>query len=131
MNLFARDDTTTRARARWARSIARLLEDLDRRQPLMRSARPLYRRDVAAACAHPLTEIRWVLVDGTATVRPEAMRRLRAFLTDGTRSPLYRDDPERAQRAAHELAAAFVVSAHSAASLPAEAPEDARVPVHA
>ena len=72
-----------------------------------------------------------MLLDGTATVRPEAMRRLRVFLTDGARSPLYRDDPARAHRAAHELAVAFVVPAHAAADKPAEVPQDARVPVHA
>jgi hypothetical protein len=131
MKLFARDDTTTRARAIWARSIARLLEELERPQPLMRVARPLYRRDVAVACAHSLIEIQWVLRDEAATVRPEAMRRLRAFLTDGARSPLYRDDPEHALRVAHELAVAFVVPARADVNLPTPVTQDARVPVHA
>jgi hypothetical protein len=97
----------------WAKSIGRLLDELARPQPPLRSARGLYRLDVAAACAHSLTEIRWVLIDETAAVQPEAMRRLRAFLTDGARSPFYREDAERARRAARELAVAFVVPAHA------------------
>ena len=79
----------------------------------------LYRRDVAAACAHSLAEIRRVLVDEGATVGPEAMRRLREFLTDGARSPLYRDDVEQARRTAAELAVAFVVPAHAHRAKPA------------
>jgi hypothetical protein len=111
MNLVLRNDTTPRARATWAKSIQRLIADVDRPQPLLRSMRPLYRRDVAAACVPALTEIRWVLAGAAAFVRPEAMARLRAFMTDGTRSPLYRDEPEVARRVAHELASAFVVPA--------------------
>jgi RecB family exonuclease len=115
MNSFNRDDTTPRARARWAASIERLLVELERPEPLMRGARRLYRRDVAAASAHSLIEIRWVLVDESARVRPEAMRRLREFLSDGAQSPLYGDSPEQARRTAREIAVAFVVpaAAHS------------------
>jgi hypothetical protein len=134
MKLFTHDDTTPRARALWARSIARLLDEIDRPQPRMRSARPLYRRDVAAACTHSLTEIRWVLVDETAAVRPEAMRRLRTFLTDGAGSPLYHGDPEQARRTAHELAAAFVIPAHAPVAATASASASKRAsqaPVHA
>ena len=126
MKLFARDDTTPRARAMWARSIARLLQDIHRPQSPLRGRR-LYRRDVAAACVRSLTEIRWVLVDDTATVTPETMRRLRAFLTDGAGSPLYRDDPARTRQRARELAIAFVVPAHA----PAHAVQAEREPVHA
>jgi hypothetical protein len=111
MNMFTRNDTTPRARETWAKSIARLLAELERPEPLLRGFRRLYRRDVAAACASSLNEIRWVLVDEAVAVRPEAMARLRAFLTDGAGSPLYRDDAERARRAAREIAAAFVVPA--------------------
>ncbi len=121
MPRFSRDDTTPRARATWAKSIDRLLDDLDRPPPRWQSARRLYRRDVAAACVHSLTEIRWVLIDDTAVVRPEAMRRLRTFLTDGACSPFYRDDPEPARRTAHELAIAFVVPAHAHPVKPEEA----------
>jgi hypothetical protein len=117
MHLFTRDETTRQARARWARSIDRLLAELERPEPLLRSARRLYRRDVAAACANSLIEIQWVLVDQAANVRPEEMRSLRSFLTDGAGSPLYRDDAERAGHLAHELAVAFTVPA------PARAPE--------
>jgi hypothetical protein len=134
MKLFApRDDTTPTARAMWGKSIARLLDEIDRPQSLMRSTRRLYRRDVAAACTHSLIEIRWVLIDDTATVRPEAMRRLREFLTDGASSPLYRDDPEQARRVARELAAAFVVPAHADTRLPSSVAPVApatRVPAH-
>jgi hypothetical protein len=107
MHFFTRDDTTARARVMWARSIARLVQELERPESLLRAATRLYRRDVAAACAPSLNEIRWVLVDDAAAVRPEAMRRLRAFMTDGARSPLYRDEPEHARRTARELAVAF------------------------
>ena len=86
MNLFHHNDMTPRARATRARSIEHLLRDIDRPQPILRSARPLYRRNVAAACVPALTEIRWVLVDDEAFVRPEAMSWLHAFLTDGSRS---------------------------------------------
>lgn len=130
MKMFERDDTTARARAMWARSIEGLLRELERQQPLMRSARRLYRRDVAAASAHSLTEIRWVLIDHTAIVRPEAMRRLREFLTDGARSPLYRDDAEHARQVAHELAVAFVVPAGTRATKATPADElERRVPI--
>jgi hypothetical protein len=109
-------DTTPRARATWAKSIEHLIGEIGRPQPLLRSMRPLYRRDVAAACVPALTEIRWVLVDDTAFVRPEAMARLRGFMTDGGRSPLFRDDPDGARRAARELASAFVIPAGSHAT---------------
>jgi hypothetical protein len=132
MKLFARDDTTTRARAIWATSIARLLDEIDRPLPLMRIGRPLYRRDVAAACAHSLLEIRWVLIDETATIHPEAMQRLRELLTDGARSPLYRDDPAYARQVAHELAVAFVVPAHAHVTASVSEPvRAARAPMHA
>jgi hypothetical protein len=116
MNRFNRDNTTARARARRAGAIERLLDEIERPVPLMRSHRRLHRRDVAAAAAPSLTEIRWVLVDESATVRPEAMRRLEEFLTDGTRSPLYRESPEQARRAAREISAAFVVPARARAT---------------
>jgi hypothetical protein len=116
MKLFSRDDTTPRARAMWARSIDRLLAEVGRAPSPLRTVRRLYRRDVALASAPALLEIEEVLLDPTAAVRPEAMRRLRAFLTDGGRSRLYRDDPEAARRAAREIAAAFVVPAHAARS---------------
>jgi hypothetical protein len=91
----------------WARSIARLVQELERPESLLVAATRLHRRDVAAACAPSLNEIRSVLVDDAAAVRPEVMRRLRAFMTDGARSPLFRDEPEHARRTARELAVAF------------------------
>lgn len=130
MKLFHHNDSTPRARASWARSIESLIRDIDRPQPLLRSMRPIYRRDVAAAAVPALTEIRWVLVDEQAIVRPEAMARLREFLTDGSRSPLYHDDPEAARRLAHELASAFVVPASSYATKAAQ-DHEVREPVAA
>lgn len=126
MNLFVRNDTTPRARASWSKSIGRQLGEIDRPQPLLRSMRPLYRRDVAIACAPALTEIRWVLDDSSAPVRPEAMRRLRDFLTDGARSPLYRNDPEVARRVAHEIASAFVVPGATRDATPSQTAEAER-----
>ena len=113
MKLFHHNDVAPRSCATWARSIEHLIRDIERPQPLLRSMRPLYRRSVAAAAVPALTEIRWVLVDDEASVTPEAMYRLREFLTDGGRSPLFGYDPEAARRAAHELASAFVVPAAS------------------
>jgi hypothetical protein len=52
-----------------------------------------------------------VLVDASATVRPEAMRRLRELLTDGVRAPLYGDGSELARGTARALAIAFVLQA--------------------
>ena len=130
MKLFHHDDTTLRARTTWARSIEHLIREIDRPQPLLRSMRPIYRRNVAAAAVPALTEIRWVLVDDQATVKPEAMARLREFLTDGSRSPLYHDDPEAPRRVAHELASAFVVPAASHATKTAR-DHEVREPVSA
>ena len=123
MKRFTRDDTTPRARTRWARSIEHLIADADRRERYHPYARPIYRKDVVRACAPALTEIRWVLVEQETTVRPEAMARLRQFLTDGAASPLHRDDALAARRAAHEIASAFVVPA--AVHVPAPAREHA------
>ena len=78
--------------------------------------RSIFRRDVVRACAPSLLEIRILLVDPSAEVRPEAMRRLRDFITDGSRSPLIRGEPEAARRVAEELAIAFTPNAHSGAT---------------
>jgi hypothetical protein len=121
LNLFVRNDTTARARANWAKAIGTLLNEIDRPQPRLRSLHPLYRRDVLFACAPALTEIRWVLEDSAAPVRPEAMRRLRDFLTDGASSPFYGDDPLVAGRVGHEIARAFVVPAATRDATPSHA----------
>jgi hypothetical protein len=110
--LFSRDPTTPRARVRWAKSIAKLADELRKPPSPIRGVRRLYRPEVAAACTPELIEIESVLRDPTARVRPEAMRRLRDFLTDAG-SPLYRDAPDAAHRTAREIAAAFVVPAHA------------------
>jgi hypothetical protein len=110
--LFSRDPTTLRARARWAKSIAKLADELRKPQSPIRGVRRLYRPEVAAACTPELIEIESVLRDPTARVRPEAMRRLQDFLTDAG-SPLYRDRPDAANRTARELVSAFVVPAHA------------------
>jgi hypothetical protein len=108
---FNHNDMTPRARARWARSIDGLLAESERRPAPLRSMRSIFRRDVVRPCAPSLLEIRGVLVDPSAEVRPEAMRRLRDFITDGTRSPLVRGELEPARRVAHELALMFVTDA--------------------
>jgi hypothetical protein len=113
---FTHNDMTPRARASWARSIDGLLADADKRQPLLRSMRSIFRPAVVRACAPSLREIRTVLVDPTAAVRPETMRRLREFITDGSRSPLVRGELEPARRTAEELAIAFTLNAHTAAT---------------
>jgi hypothetical protein len=119
---FTHNDTTPRARASWARSIDGLLADADRRQPLLRSMRSIFRPAVVRACAPSLLEIRSVLVDPSADVRPETMRRLRDLITDGSRSPLIRGELEPARRVAAELAVAFAVNAHSGATHTETAP---------
>ena len=109
--LITHDVTAMRERTRWGRSIERLLGDAERRQGLIRAARPLVEARVVAACAPALAEIRDVLVDPDATVTPQAMHRLRTFLTDGASSPLYGEDPEAARQTSRHLAVAFVVPA--------------------
>jgi hypothetical protein len=126
---FNHNDTTPRARASWARSIDSLLADADRRQPLLRSMRSIFRPAVVRACAPSLLEIRSILVDPSAEVRPEAMRRLRDFITDGSRSPLIRGELEAARRVAEELAIAFTLNAHSGAA-PASPPTTVEERVH-
>ncbi len=113
---FDHNDTTPRARVSWARSIDGLLADAGRRPPRLRSMRGIFRPDVVQACAPSLLEIREVLADPSAEVRPEAMRRLRDYITDGTRSPLVRGELEAARRFARELAIAFALVAHSGAA---------------
>jgi hypothetical protein len=119
---FNHNDTTPRARARWARSIDGLLAESERRPSPLRS---IFRRDVVRACAPSLLEVRGVLVDPAAEVRPEAMRRLRDFITDGTRSPLIRGELEPARRVAHEPALTFVTDAESGSTpaAPSSTPE--------
>jgi hypothetical protein len=54
-----------------------------------------------------LAKIRAVLADRSRDVEAGPMRRLRAFLADAARSPLYGYDLEQARQAAHELELAF------------------------
>jgi hypothetical protein len=98
-------------RATWAETIGSLLEETEKPQPLIRGIRLVYRRDVALACADSLAEIRGALVDRSVDVGPVPMRRLRAFLADAARSPLYGYDREQARRSARELELAFCVRA--------------------
>jgi hypothetical protein len=98
-------------RAIWAATIGTLLEEIGRPQPLIQSILLSYRRDVALACAGSLAEIRGVLVDRSVDVAPGPMRRLRAFLADAARSPLYGYDVEQARQTAHQLELAFCVRA--------------------
>jgi hypothetical protein len=105
------EEVAPELRATWAETIATLLEELEQPQPLIRSIRLLYRRDVAQACAGSLLRIRTVLVDRSLDVEPGPMRRLRAFLAGAARSPLYGYDVEQARQAASELDLAFCLQA--------------------
>jgi hypothetical protein len=98
-------------RATWTETIGTLLEEIGQPQPLIRSIRLPYRRDVALACAGSLAKICAVLVDRSVDVGPGPMRRLRAFLADAARSPLYGYDLEQARQTAHELELAFCMRA--------------------
>jgi hypothetical protein len=98
-------------RSTWAEAIGTLLEEIEQPQPLIRSIRLLYRPDIALACAGSLAKIRAVLVDCSVAVAPGPMRRLRAFLADAARSPLYGYDLEQARQSAHELELAFCLNA--------------------
>ena len=97
------DDTTPEMRASWASSIAMLLEEIEQPQPLVRSLRCGYRKDVARACAPALIAIHDLLDDTSARVTADAMWLLREFLCDRAHSPLYGYDLEHARLHASEL----------------------------
>ena len=70
--------------------------------------RPLMRPDVVWSCVPALHMIKQVLADPPARVAPNAIKKLRALLTDGASSPLFRDDPDAARLVVEELAEVFV-----------------------
>jgi hypothetical protein len=90
-------------RLMWVASIDRTLEAAC----TPAAGRSMLRADVVWSCVPALHRIKEVLADPARTVAPQAIRRLRAFLTDGASSPLFRDDPEAARQAVEALAVAF------------------------
>ncbi len=92
-------------RLMWVASIDRTLEAACTEQGSYRS---LIRPDVVWSCVPALHAIKEVLADPARYVAPKAIQKLRAFLTDGATSPLFRADPDAARLAVEELAEVFV-----------------------
>ena len=92
-------------RLMWVASIDRTLEAACAEQG---SHRSLIRADVVWSCVPALHAIKGVLADPARHVGPNAIKELRAFLTDGASSPLFRDDPDAARVVVEELAEVFV-----------------------
>jgi hypothetical protein len=91
-------------RLMWVASIDRTLEACA--EPT--SQRSLIRPEVVWSCVPALHAIKGVLADPARHVGPNAIKELRAFLTDGASSPLFRDDPDAARVVVEELAEVFV-----------------------
>ena len=91
-------------RLMWVASIDRTLEACA--EPT--SQRSLIRPEVVWSCVPALHAIKGVLADPARQVGPAAIKKLRAFLTDGASSPLFRDDPDAARIVVEELADVFV-----------------------
>lgn len=114
MKLIQRDLTSPRRRRRDAACLDRLIQDAHTEPRRIPQLNPMVEPAVALACVEPFEEIREILVDVERTrISEDAVRRLETFLTDGSRSALYRHDAGAARRAAAELAAAFRWSAAS------------------
>lgn len=103
-----------RRRRAWARSIHRLLETVSRCAPSWwqyphpyRDYPPLIRRQVIWACRPALLAIAGVLGDQQQPVSAAALRQLKTFLCQPSRSPLFGDDPGTARRAAQQLQYSF------------------------
>ena len=94
-------------RLMWVTSIDRTLEAACAR-PESTGPRPLMRPEVVWSCVPALHVIKQVLADPARDIAPMAIRRLRALLTDGASSPLFRTDPDAAREAVEQLAVAFV-----------------------
>jgi hypothetical protein len=92
-------------RLMWVASIDRTLEAACAEQG---SHRSLIRADVVWSCVPALHTIKEVLADPARHVAPNAIKKLRAFLTDGASSPLFRNDPDAARIVVEELAEVFV-----------------------
>jgi len=91
-------------RLMWVASIDRTLEACA--EPA--SQRSLIRPEVVWSCVPALHAIKGVLADPARQVTPNAIKELRAFLTDGASSPLFRDDPDAARIVVEVLAGVFV-----------------------
>jgi hypothetical protein len=94
-------------RLMWVASIDRTLESACARTG-QAGPRPLMRPEVVWSCVPALHVIKQVLADPARRVAPAAIRRLRALLTDGSSSPLFREDADAAREAVEELATVFV-----------------------
>ena len=94
-------------RLMWVASIDRTLESACARADGT-GVRPLMRPEVVWSCVPALHVIKQVLADPARDIAPMAIRRLRALLTDGATSPLFRTDPDVAREAVEQLAIVFV-----------------------
>jgi hypothetical protein len=105
------DVTSMRDRETWARSIDRLLEVAENPPPVFSSV--VIRPTMLAPCVGQLRAIAAVLRDPTQSVSPMAMHELRAFICDGSSSPLHGRDPEAAAAAARDVASLFRIELRS------------------
>jgi hypothetical protein len=99
-----RDATSMRDREKWARSVDNLVE-IAGHPPTISSV--VIRGRMVRPCVAPLRAIVGVLRDPAQQVSPMAMRELRAFVCDGSTSPLHGSDPEAAAAAARDVASLF------------------------
>lgn len=83
---------TSRERKRWARSIEKLVADADRRVP-HRAYRPLFNTTAVHRATPALLDLAAGLRAEDLPVSRKLLGDLRALLTDGGGSPLYRDHP--------------------------------------
>lgn len=100
-----RDATSMRDREKWARSVDNLVELAGHRPPTISSV--VIRGRMVLPCVAPLRAIAGVLHDPAQPVSAMAMRELRAFVCDGSASPLHGSDPEEAAVAARDVASLF------------------------
>lgn len=82
-----------RARHQLARGLDHVVDEAARRRFLTRS---LVDPAVAAACTPSAINMARILRDAGRDIQPEGLVAIRAFLTDGYASPLYRRDPTTA-----------------------------------
>lgn len=93
---------TMRERRRWARSVEKLVADAHR-YILLRAYRPLYNTAAVRRATPALLDIAAALRAEDLEVSRELLGELRALLTDGGSSPLYRDHPIAALWAIEDL----------------------------
>jgi nucleotide-binding universal stress UspA family protein len=75
--------------------------------------RSLVRYEVAAACTPALSEIHGALTDTSTPIAADALTELRAFMTEGATSPLFRPDPDAAAVVAAHLRDTITVKTRS------------------